>query len=296
MSKLDLKKYLDEKQEIIDSTLKKLLPNNIKLPPIISESMIYSVNAGGKRLRPILTMAAAEAIGGDSSDVVITGCAIELIHTYSLIHDDLPCMDNANLRRGVPTNHKVFGEAMAVLAGDAMLTLAFEVLASNTFGSAEKNLEVIKLIAKAAGPLGMGGGQAADLMWEGEKLSLDRLEWLHRHKTGYLIEASVKTGGILSGGSEDEIKSLEKYAKCIGISFQITDDILDVQGDTKDTGKDVGTDATFQKCTYPGLLGIERSWEIATDLTRKAKGYLENCTGNTQPLSGIADYILNRKG
>jgi Geranylgeranyl pyrophosphate synthase len=294
-SKFDLKSYLDERRKRVDQALADFIPPTTQWPERLHESMRYSLCAGGKRLRPILAFAAAEAVGKPFELVLPAACALEMIHTYSLIHDDLPAMDDDDLRRGQPTNHKVFGEAVAILAGDSLLTEAFEVLAKSAHnGQAEATLEVVRRIAMASGSLGMAGGQALDLMSEKKKISLQELEQLHRHKTGKLIQVSVEAGAILAGASKRQLESLSRYGECIGLSFQIADDVLDIEGG-EEIGKDIGSDVANQKATYPALMGLEESKRMAAVLTEEALAVLADFDERADPLREIARYVVYRK-
>jgi len=260
--------------------------------------MNYSLFAGGKRIRPILCIAGAEAVGGSTDSVVPVACAIELIHTYSLIHDDLPVMDNDDLRRGKPTNHKVFGEAVALLAGDGLLTLSFNLMAG--YG-AEKEVEkkallrVIDLIASAAGYKGMVGGQVVDITYEGKESDPAVVEYIHRHKTAALIAASVTAGTILAGGNKDEEKSINRYGQQIGLAFQIADDILNVEGDKGLMGKGTGSDKEKGKITYPSVFGTAESKKIQKELINNAIESLKRFDNRAEPLRDLARYIINRK-
>jgi geranylgeranyl diphosphate synthase type II len=272
------------------------------LPPAassrIADAMRYSVMAGGKRLRPVLCLAAAEAVGGRSEDALIAAVALELIHTYSLIHDDLPAMDDDVLRRGKPTCHVAFDEATAILTGDALLTLAFQLLASpeGTAGvPADRRLQVIHAVAAAAGYEGMIGGQMADIDSEGSRIDLSRLEQLHLMKTGALIDAAITTGAILGGGTSEQIRHFHKYAQNIGLAFQIIDDILNVEGDPALLGKAVGTDQQKKKSTYPALLGLEESRKLAAERVKEAFQALEYFDKKAGPLRAVAQYVINRK-
>jgi geranylgeranyl diphosphate synthase type II len=260
--------------------------------------MKYSLSAGGKRLRPILCIAAAETVGGDTQRVLPAACALEMIHTYSLIHDDLPAMDDDELRRGKPTSHIAFDEATAILAGDALLTLAFEIL-SSIDPMQEKYavdwLRVIRIISTAAGYEGLIEGQIRDLDAEGQHLSLDELKKMHSLKTGALIEASICSGAILANATSEQIEKLRIYAENIGLAFQVTDDILNVEGDPAVMGKSVGTDANRKKSTYPSLLGSDKSKAFAADLIRNALQALDHFDNKSDPLRAIATYILLRK-
>ncbi len=259
---IKIEQYLDERKTLVDKALKEFMPKPSGLASDVIKSMNYSVFAGGKRIRPILCIAGAEAVGKSADTVLPVACAIELIHTYSLIHDDLPVMDNDDLRRGKPTNHKVFGEAVALLAGDGLLTLAFNLMAGY---SPEKEVEkkellgAIDLIASAAGYKGMVGGQVVDISYEGKDPNPDVAEYIHKHKTAALIAASVTAGSILAGGNEDEKKSINSYGQQVGLAFQIADDILNIEGDKGLIGKDTGSDRKRGKVTYPSVFGTAGS-------------------------------------
>ena len=265
------------------------------------QAMQYAVKGNGKRLRPILCMAAAEAVGGTYQDVLSVACSLEIIHTYSLIHDDLPAMDDDHLRRGQPTCHEAFDEATAILAGDALLTLAFEVLAdvtlngSTTSPAAHIQLDVIRKIARAAGHHGMIEGQMLDIRSEGKQLSVDDLKSIHVLKTGALIKASVESGACWVDGDPAKIIKLGEYADYIGLAFQVTDDILNVEGDPDRMGKAVGTDAARNKNTYPALLGLDASKKLAGSLVSRALLTLESFDERSDPLRAIATYIADRK-
>ena len=296
--KFDIEAYLSNRKKIVDETLSQLFPDSAGPETKLRDSMRYSIVAGGKRLRPILCIAAGEAVGGTVEKILPVACAIEMIHTYSLIHDDLPSMDDDSLRRGVPTNHSVFGEALAILAGDALLTDAFFLISNECILNGLSQalaLEVIRDISKAVGSQGMVDGQALDLALEGrEEVTLELVERMHSLKTGSLIEASVVTGSRIGGASENELSSLRHYARCIGLSFQIIDDILNVEGGTE-IGKGRGTDARKKKATYPGLLGVEKSKRLALELTEEAVGDLRNFDHRAEPLRQIALHLGGRK-
>jgi len=292
----DLKTYLQLKRQQVNDRLVRSLPTAASSP--IADAMVYSVMAGGKRLRPVLCLAAAETVGGRSEDAINTAVALELIHTYSLIHDDLPAMDDDVLRRGKPTCHVAYDEATAILTGDALLTLAFQLLASpqGTAGvPADRRLQVIDLIAAAAGYEGMIGGQMADIDSEGSRIDLSRLEQLHLMKTGALINAAITTGGILGGGTSEQIRHLHQYAQNIGLAFQIIDDILNVEGDPALLGKAVGTDEEKKKSTYPALLGLVESRELAAGRVKQSLQALEYFDKKADPLRAIAKYVIDRK-
>jgi len=295
---IKIKQYLDERKTLVDKALQKFMPKPSGLASDVIRAMNYSLFAGGKRIRPILCIAGAEAVGGSADSVVPVACAIELIHTYSLIHDDLPVMDNDDFRRGKPTNHKVFGEAVALLAGDGLLTLAFNLMAG--YG-AEKEVEkkallsVIDLIASAAGYKGMVGGQVVDITYEGKEPDANVVEYIHRHKTAALIAASVTAGTILAGGNKDEEKSINRYGQQIGLAFQIADDILNIEGDKKVMGKGIGSDKEKGKITYPSVFGTAESKTIQKELIENAIDSLKGFDTRAEPLRDLARYIIERK-
>ncbi len=293
----DLKKYLKAKRRNVDDALKQIWDSREPYPTPLVPAMRYSLEAGGKRLRPILCIAASEAVGGSESKVMPAACALELIHTYSLIHDDLPAMDDDDLRRGKPTCHRAFDEATAILAGDALLTAAFEILAGAGCQNKEnalKWLEAAYVIAQAAGHSGMVQGQMMDLSFQGQEIALEELETLHRLKTGGLIEASVRTGALLGGGTNEEIVALGNYGRYIGLAFQVADDILNVEGEQKILGKPVGSDVAHQKATGPSLMGLERAKARAVELIDSAVEELSICGGRAEALSALAHYIVER--
>jgi geranylgeranyl diphosphate synthase type II len=293
-----IEQYLDEKRSLIEEALQKFMPHSSGLASDVIESMNYSLFAGGKRLRPILCIAGAEAVGGSANDVLAVACALELIHTYSLIHDDLPVMDNDDYRRGKPTNHKVFGEAVALLAGDGLLTLSFNLMARLGL---ERNVEkailvrTIDLISTAAGYKGMVGGQTVDISYEGKDSDPAVVEYIHRHKTGALIAAAVTSGAILAGGSEEEARSLNRYGQQIGLAFQIADDILNIEGDSDIIGKGIGSDKKRGKMTYPAVFGTTESKRIQEELIDHAIEALKGFDEKADPLRDIARYIIERK-
>ncbi len=291
----DLDSYLESKNNLINNELEKII--DAQSSNLISKAVRYSLMSGGKRLRPVLCIAAAEAVGGEEKCVIPAACAIEMIHTYSLIHDDLPAIDNDSLRRGKQTCHIAFDEATAILAGDALLTLSFQVLSSTDLNDHDAGtwLRVISLIAIAAGYKGMIEGQMRDISHENRQISIEKLEVMHSLKTGALIEASVKSGAILGNGSPEQIEQLQTYAKNIGLAFQITDDLLNVTGDPSVTGKEVGTDKARNKCTYPALLGISESEAYAKKLVNNALNAIELFDNKSDPLRAIAMYIIERK-
>ncbi len=293
---MDIKKYLHYKKSRIDKALEGYLPKGEGFPGTLHRAMRYSVFAGGKRLRPILTIASAEAVGGREKDVISAACAIELIHTYSLIHDDLPSMDDDSLRRGKPTCHKAFGEAMAILAGDALLTLAFELLSDLTANNVkpETVLVVIGELTGASGSMGMVGGQAVDIESQGEDVEFPVLEYIHIHKTGKLILASIRTGALLSMADDVQLKALTTYGEAIGLAFQVTDDILDIEGDEEEMGKKVGGDIGMKKITYPSLLGMDESKKRLAELMDIAMSSLSVFGKEAEALRSIAKYIVSR--
>lgn len=295
---MDLKAYLEERRGLVNRALEAYLPK-VRGPAFrVTQAMHYSLFVGGKRLRPILCLAAAEAVGGDAGEALPAACALEMIHTYSLIHDDLPAMDDDDLRRGQPTCHKQFDEATAILAGDGLLTEAFRTLA----GAADKYLgresvllEVINLVAAAAGYQGMVGGQMLDLLAEGRQVTLKELETIHRHKTGALLTAAVRAGALTGGGNRPEVTALTMYGEKFGLAFQITDDLLDVEGETAEMGKAAGMDEKRQKATYPAVLGVEATREWAKRLVAEAVAALEPFQAKAEPLRQLAQYLLVRR-
>ncbi len=297
MIQFDLKSYLKEKRHNVDSALDAFLPQPEGFSAPLLEAMRYSVMAGGKRLRPILALAASEAVDGVQSEVMPAACALELIHTYSLIHDDLPAMDDDDLRRGVPTCHVAFGEAIAILAGDGLLTYAFEILArgadANNLNS-QKTLKVIHVLAKAAGITGMVGGQTVDVIMENKEINSEQLAYIHKHKTGALIQASVEIGAIMGGGSREQLSALAEYGAALGLAFQIVDDLLDIEGDEEIMGKPVGSDIKKNKATYPALFGITKSREKAQEYIDKALSSLDSFDNKAEPLRAIANYVIQR--
>ncbi len=284
---MNLEKYLDEKRKKIEKALAGFLPPPGQKPQVLSRALRYAVLKGGKRLRPILVLASAEQSNGQTPKVLTAACAIELLHTFSLIHDDLPCIDNDDLRRGRPTLHKIYGEGIAVLAGDALLALAFQLLAQ------AGNLQVLSEVAQAIGRRGMIGGQIADLEAEGKKIKLNQLEFIHKNKTAALIKASIRAGAILGGASPKKLEALSEYGEKIGLAFQIIDDILNVEGKEEKIGKKVGSDDLKKKATYPKIVGIKKSKILAQKLTREAKASLRNFP-NGKVLQELADFLLSR--
>jgi geranylgeranyl diphosphate synthase type II len=258
--------------------------------------MNYSLKAGGKRLRPLLTIESAKIVGGNSEDAIDFAVAIEMIHTYSLIHDDLPALDNDDLRRGRATNHKVFGEAMAILAGDALLNFAYEVMLKGSIGKSnpEKYLKAIYEIAYHAGIYGMVGGQVVDVQSENIRIDKDHLDFKHNCKTAAMIIGCMRAGAIIGGADDKQLESITEYAKNIGLAFQIVDDILDLVGDEEKLGKKVGSDIENNKSTYPSLLGLDESRRIANELIDEAKEIIKTTFEEPEFLIGLADYIISR--
>jgi geranylgeranyl diphosphate synthase type II len=289
--------YLQARLELVEKALDTYLPKAATLPASLHDSMRYSVFAGGKRIRPVLMAAACEAVGGDAADVLPAAAAIEMIHSYSLIHDDLPAMDDDDLRRGKPTNHKVYGEAIAILAGDGLLTEAFILLSNPSVlagVSAAGRLEIIHQLARGAGSLGMVGGQVVDMESEGKKIDLPTLEYIHTHKTGALILAAIEIGAIIGGADAVRRRALQRYGEAAGLAFQVADDILDIVADQSLLGKDVGSDQERGKATYPALLGLEGARQRARDLRDMALTALEVFGEEARPLREIATYIIDR--
>jgi len=292
---MKLPPFFEEDRLAVEQQLDRLMPAEKVQPPSIHQAMRYSVFAGGKRIRPILCLEAARIFSADVSAVLYPGCAIEFIHTYSLIHDDLPALDNDDLRRGKPTCHKKFGEATAILAGDALLTLAFETLAGAPV-PAERLVAMVTEIAGAAGTInGMVGGQVADLEAEGKKVGPETLEYIHRSKTAALIRASITSGALCAGAGEDDVARLRRFGETIGWAFQVTDDILDVEESSVALGKTAGKDIAQEKATYPAVFGLERSHQIAYELATKAIGELQTYGERAERLRTIAEFLVLRR-
>lgn len=290
-----LKELWNERRELVEQQLVKELEQKPPLDETLAAAMKYSLMAGGKRLRPILLMAAADAVGAKGTDYLTAGCALEMIHTYSLIHDDLPAMDNDDYRRGKLTNHKVYGDGMAVLAGDALLTLAFEVLTCQQHTDAATLLRVVKEISTAAGMNGMVGGQAIDLESEGKHIDMETLRRMHMGKTGALFRAALRSGAILAGADEKKLAALTDYAEKFGLAFQITDDILDVIGDEKLIGKPVGSDIRNEKSTYVTLTSLEEAQKLAKETVDGAVAALQDFGPEADFLRQLVRYMLERK-
>jgi len=295
-SAFDLSTYMEEKRLITEAALDASLAPTCPENELIVESMKYSLMAGGKRVRPMLCFAATEMFGGSLEAAKPTAVALEMIHTMSLIHDDLPAMDNDDFRRGKPTNHKLYGDDVAILAGDALLSESFHYVASETKGvPAERVVKVLAALGQSVGAVGLAGGQVLDLKSEGKaEVGMDTLTWIHTHKTAALLKAAVSCGAILAGATDAQVKQCEVYALKIGLAFQVADDILDVTASTEELGKTAGKDLDADKTTYPKLLGLERSKEVAQELVDEAKLALKEFGEAAAPLNGLADYIIAR--
>ena len=294
---MDITSYLSKKKAVVDKALDKLVPPAKMFPTSVHEAMRYSLFAGGKRVRPILAIAAAEALGARSSGLLPLAGALELIHTYSLIHDDLPAMDDDDFRRGRPTCHKVYGEAVAILAGDGLLNRAFEVLSDprrTKAVPANRLVAIIKEISAASGVLGMVGGQVVDMESEGREIDFPTLEYIHTHKTGALIRASVRVGALYAKASEKRLRALTRYGELAGLSFQIVDDILDITGKREEIGKNIGSDLKKGKRTFPSFFGLEGSRLRAKEVGDKAIDALRDFDHKADPLRELAKYIVKR--
>lgn len=291
------KEELKNRVNNVENLLNEYMPKVEGYQETIFDSMNYSLKAGGKRLRPILTLEACKLVGGNEKDAQPFAVAIEMIHTYSLIHDDLPALDNDDLRRGRKTNHKVYGEAMAILAGDGLLNYAYEIMLRESLNKSEpeKYLKAINEIAKASGIYGMIGGQVVDIESEGQSIDMEKLDFIHMNKTAAIIIGCMRAGAIIGGASEEELENVTKYAKNIGLSFQIVDDILDIVGDEAKLGKKVGSDIDNEKSTYPSLIGLEKSKKIANELIAEAKTSIDNINKDSEFLNHLADYIVDRE-
>lgn len=296
---MDLKAYLKEKIALVDAALDQYLPAEQERPQSLHKAMRYSIFAGGKRVRPVLLLAACEAVGGAIARAMPAACAMEMIHTYSLIHDDLPAMDDDDFRRGRPTNHKVFGEAIAILAGDGLLTEAFKLMANPAFSAgadAGARMAVISEIATCAGSYGMVGGQVVDMESEGQpEMDLPTVQYIHTHKTGALIKASVVAGALLGGADEKQLAAIRRYGEAAGLAFQIADDILDIEGTTEEIGKDAGSDEARGKATYPAVMGLAAAKQEAKEMMDEALKALASFGAEAEPLREIARYIVERK-
>ena len=293
---LDLQGYIKERRVRIEHALDHALPPLVLPPETLHSAMRYSIFCGGKRLRPLLVIAGAEVGGVDGGRVMPLACAVECIHTFSLIHDDLPAIDNDDLRRGQPTNHKVYGDAIAILAGDALLALAFELIQQcRPACPSDAVLDVIHMIAKASGTRGMVGGQVADIENEGvSNLGIDAVRWIHERKTGALLTASLLGGARLAGVDGQRYAALAEYGRQVGLAFQITDDLLDIEGDQERLGKPVGSDLKNDKATYPKVLGIDYSWDLARQAVESAVSALSPFGQEAEPLRALARYMVER--
>jgi geranylgeranyl diphosphate synthase type II len=293
-TQFDFQQFLATRTKTVNAALDQFLPGDKTRPATIHKAMRYSLFAGGKRMRPALCLAAAAACGGREADALPLACAVECIHTYSLIHDDLPAMDNDDFRRGKPTNHKVFGEGIAVLAGDALLTQAFEIAAQAKGWPRYPHRDLILEIAKASGSLQLVAGQVADLEGEGKKLSVADLKYIHERKTSALLCCSVRLGGMSANCTAAQLKALTDFGYHVGLAFQVIDDILDVTQTSEQLGKTAGKDTRSQKATYPAIVGLEKSRKIAAQLTAKAFAALTTFKGKAVALEALAEFLLKR--
>ena len=291
---LDIERYLRERAALVEQALAHAVSTVDGAAGRLLEAMRYSLLGGGKRLRPVLALAACESVGGPLEAAMGFACAIEMIHTYSLIHDDLPCMDDDDLRRGRPTNHKIYGEAIATLAGDGLLTDAFWLLAKSA-APPETLLATVAELGEAAGSAGMVAGQAIDLLGEGRTMTMEELEYLHGRKTGALFVAAVRGGARLGGASAAQLEALKTYARALGLAFQVIDDILDVEASTEQMGKRTGKDLAHGKNTYPALIGLDHSWRFARELERRAHQALESFDHRAEPLRSLASFAVERR-
>ena len=292
---LNLKQYLDERRKLVDRALDHYLPKATTKPATIHKAMRYSLFAGGKRLRPILAIAAAEACGGEIAAAIPAACAVECIHTYSLIHDDLPCMDDDDLRRGRPTSHKVFGEGAAVLAGDSLLTIAFEILADAPASKRYPLQTQLCDLTLASGSRWLIGGQIADLEGEGKKATPAQLKFIHQAKTAALLTASIRLGAMSANATEKKLAALTEFGQSLGLAFQVIDDILDVTQTSEKLGKSAGKDIAAQKATYPAVFGLERSRKEAKRLTQRALTAIAPFGKSAVALEALAHYLLARE-
>jgi len=290
----DLTGYLEERRQLIEGALDRYLPSERERPHLLHKAMRYSIQAGGKRLRPILCLASAEAVGGSMESAIIPAVALEYLHTYTLIHDDLPAMDNDDLRRGKPASHKVFGEANAILAGDALLTLAFEVLSQGVAPPPYPPNQLILELARAAGSRGVAGGQFEDLASEGQDPHPEQLDYIHTHKTATLIRAACRMGAIAAAASPEKLGALSIYGERAGLAFQIVDDLLNAMSTPEELGKAVGSDSARRKMTYVALYGIGGAREAAEALVDEAAAALEGLGSRAEPLTALARFIIHR--
>ncbi|NNV05335.1 polyprenyl synthetase family protein [Geobacillus sp. C56-T2] len=295
MEQREIEQFLNGQKRAVEETLSRYMAR-LRGPETLRRAMAYSLEAGGKRIRPLLLLATVQALGKDPALGLPVAAAVEMIHTYSLIHDDLPSMDNDDLRRGKPTNHKVFGEAMAILAGDALLTYAFQLIAEidDDRISPPIRLQLIEQLAQAAGPEGMVAGQVADMEGEGKTLSLAELEYIHRHKTGKMLQYSVRAGALIGGASTEQQRELEAFADHLGLAFQIRDDILDIEGAEEKIGKRVGSDRDNNKATYPGLLTLAGAKQTLRVHIEEAQRHLRQAKVNGAALAYICELVAAR--
>jgi geranylgeranyl diphosphate synthase type II len=290
----DVEPFLAASSKVVNGALDQFLPAKSARPATIHKAMRYSLFAGGKRMRPALCLAAADACGGDTASAIPLACAVECVHTYSLIHDDLPAMDDDDFRRGKPTNHKVFGEGIAVLAGDALLTVAFEIAAQCQGWPRYPHKTVILELSRASGSLQLIAGQVADLEGEGQKISAKHLRYIHERKTSALLCCAVRLGGMSANCTEAQLKALTAFGYHVGLAFQVIDDILDVTQTSEKLGKTAGKDTRARKATYPAIIGLEKSRKIAEELTGKAFDALKQFKGKARSLEGLAQFLLKR--
>jgi geranylgeranyl diphosphate synthase type II len=292
---MDFSRYWSARQKKVDAALNRYLPSASTKPKTIHQAMRYSIFAGGKRLRPVICLATAEVISGKNDDALPLACAVECIHTYSLVHDDLPAMDNDDFRRGKPTSHKVYGEGIAILAGDALLTIAFEIAASCRAWPRYSHTDVIREVAVAAGSQRLVAGQVADLEGEGRKISPSELRYIHENKTAALIASSIRLGAMSANATPKQLAGLTDFGQSLGLAFQVIDDILDVTQTTEKLGKSAGKDIAAQKATYPALLGLPKARQEADRLTARARAALKPFGQAAAPLEAIASYLLKRE-
>ncbi|MCE0521485.1 MAG: polyprenyl synthetase family protein [Methylacidiphilales bacterium] len=292
---MDFSRYWSARQKKVDAALNRLLPSASTKPKTIHQAMRYSIFAGGKRLRPVICLATAEVLHGKPDEALPLACALECIHTYSLIHDDLPAMDNDDFRRGKPTSHKVYGEGIAVLAGDALLTIAFEMAAACRAWPRYSHAAVIRELAVAAGSQKLIAGQVADLEGEGKKITPGELRYIHENKTAALIASSIRLGAMSANATPKHLEQLTDFGQSLGLAFQVIDDILDVTQTTEKLGKSAGKDIAAQKATYPALLGLEKARKEADRLTSRARAALKPFGKDAAPLEAIADFLLKRE-
>ena len=295
---MDIQEYLEQQRQRVDGYLEKSLPPPSAEPQRLYEAMRYSLLGGGKRIRPILTIASAQALGFDRDEVLPFAAALEYVHTYSLIHDDLPAMDDDDYRRGRQTNHKVYGEGMAILTGDALLTMAFELCSNDIPDDGiqpDRKLQIVRELAMGSGHDGMVGGQVMDIQAENQEISLEHLQQIHACKTGRLIRAAVRIGGLIGGGSPQQLEQLSSYAEDIGLAFQIADDVLNMVGTREELGKDAGTDERRGKQTYPSFYGVDGARRLGEECIRRAIDHLQSFDPQADPLRHIASYIIARR-